>query len=223
MNLNGETDLKEKVYRPNLSLMMFPSNTRIFSNLKTEIIFAIFSPNFFKPSRLKFLQIKAPNHKLEVLNLLTFLTKRYNIIILRKFDFKIKLLNVLKISYQKFKMIKMVRKFSHDLKTATKATLNFKTATDVTKASLNFQSATDVTKASLNQNHVSSMIYVFQTRIYLAMDVTKAFFINIAEQTIYDASFSTPFLENITHGQRDNQLFHTCEDKENPTFIIQNT
>ena len=79
-------------------------------------------------------------------------------------------------------MIKMVTKCSYDLKTATdvtKASLNFKTATDVTKASLNFQSATDVTKASLNQNHVSSKIYVFQTRIYLAMDVTKAFFINI--------------------------------------------
>ena len=27
---------------------------------------------------------------------------------------------------------------------------------------------------------------------------------HIAEQTIYDASFSTPFLEDITHGQRDN-------------------
>ena len=32
----------------------------------------------------------------------------------------------------------------------------------------------------------------------------------IAEQTIYDASFSTPFLEDITHGQRDNSgLFNT--------------
>jgi hypothetical protein len=91
----------------------------------------------------------------------------------------------------------MVTKCSYDLKTATnvtKASLNFKTATDVTKAFLNFQSATDVTKASLNfqtatdvtksslnQNHVSSKIYVFQTRIYLAMDVTKAFFINITK------------------------------------------
>jgi hypothetical protein len=27
---------------------------------------------------------------------------------------------------------------------------------------------------------------------------------HIAEQTIYDDSFSTPFLEDITHGQRDN-------------------
>jgi hypothetical protein len=80
------------------------------------------------------------------------------------------------------KMIKMVIKCFYDLKTATnvtKASLNFESATDVTKASLNFKSATDVTKASLNQNHVSSKVYVFQTRIYLAMDVTKAFFINM--------------------------------------------
>ena len=64
----------------------------------------------------------------------------------------------------------MVIKCSYDLKTAT----------NVTKASLNFKTATDVTKASLNQNHVSSKIYVFQTRIYLAMDVTKALIINIS-------------------------------------------
>ena len=42
---------------------------------------------------------------------------------------------------------------------------------------------------------------------------------HIAEQTIYDASFSTPFLEDITHGQRDNsRLFHTREDKGKPYY-----
>ena len=46
---------------------------------------------------------------------------------------------------------------------------------------------------------------------------------HIAEQTIYDARFSKPFLEDITHGQRDNsRLFHTRDSRvgkirENPT------
>ena len=74
----------------------------------------------------------------------------------------------------------------------TKAFLNFQSATDVTKASLNFQSATDVTKASLNQNHVSSKIYVFQTGINLAIDVTKAFFINMPVKIIGNRIFMSP-------------------------------
>jgi hypothetical protein len=42
---------------------------------------------------------------------------------------------------------------------------------------------------------------------------------HIAEQTVNDASFSTPFLEDITHGQRNNsRLFHTREDNEKPYY-----
>ena len=36
---------------------------------------------------------------------------------------------------------------------------------------------------------------------------------HIAETTIYDGSFATPVLEDITHGQRKNsRLFHTREE-----------
>jgi hypothetical protein len=46
----------------------------------------------------------------------------------------------------------------------------------------------------------------------------------IAEQTINDASFSTPFLEDIKHGHRDNfYTFILVKIRENPTIIIQNT
>ena len=76
--------LQTKFKSHDVSIGNFPSNTRIFLNLKTQIIFAIFSPNFFKPPRFKFLQIKSPNHMLEVLNLLT-VSKKKDIIILWKF------------------------------------------------------------------------------------------------------------------------------------------
>jgi hypothetical protein len=59
--------------------------------------------------------------------------------------------------------------------------VNFQSATDATKALINFKTATDVTKALVNQNHFFSKIYVFPTRIYLAMDVTKALIINIGQ------------------------------------------
>ena len=42
---------------------------------------------------------------------------------------------------------------------------------------------------------------------------------HIAETTIYDGSFATPVLEDITHGQRKNsRLFHTREENGLPFY-----
>ena len=45
---------------------------------------------------------------------------------------------------------------------------------------------------------------------------------HIAERTIYDGSFATPVLEDITHGQRKNsRLFHTREENGLPFYYNQ--
>ena len=45
---------------------------------------------------------------------------------------------------------------------------------------------------------------------------------HIAETTIYDGSFATPVLEDITHGQRKNsRLFHTREENGLPFYYNQ--
>jgi hypothetical protein len=85
-------------------------------------------------------------------------------------------------SYSKSQRATNVPKALVNFKTATnvrKAWINFKTATNVPKALINFKTATDVPKPLVNQNHVSSKIYVFPTRIYPVMDVPKALIINI--------------------------------------------
>ena len=52
--------------------------------------------------------------------------------------------------------------------------------------------------------------YKFVLNILKIIKMKSFEILHKAEQTINDASFSTPFLEDITHGQRDNSgLFNT--------------
>ena len=64
-----------------------------------------------------------------------------------------------------------------------------------------------------NMMHISSLIF----KIIIKMENLQI--PDIAETTIYDGSFATPVLEDITHGQRQNsRLFHTREENGLPFY-----